>query len=47
MFSGELSTLLSGRYVEIEVFPLSLIEYAMFHDKPVSSQLFEEYLKYG
>lgn len=32
MLSGELATLLSGRYVTIHVFPLSLAEYASVHD---------------
>lgn len=50
LLSSELSTLLSGRYVEIKMQPLSFSEYLEFnddtgaHDPPA---LFEAYLKYG
>ena len=50
MLSSEISTLLSGRYVEIAVFPLSFREYLSFlpeerrHDKDA---VFQRYLKYG
>ena len=47
MLSSELSTLLTGRYVEIGVFPLDLEEYTLFSKKPLTRELFEEYLQYG
>jgi predicted AAA+ superfamily ATPase len=47
MLSSELSTLLTGRYIEIEVFPLDVEEYALFAKKPLTRELFEEYLQYG
>lgn len=50
LLSSELSTLLSGRYVEIKMYPLSFKEYLEFNgltvkDYPIS--LWEDYLKYG
>ena len=49
LLSSELSTLLSGRYVEIKVYPLSFKEYLMFnnYDKSNLEDKFNEYLKYG
>ena len=50
MLSSELSTLLSGRYVEIPVFPLSFREYLEFLPATRSSDreaAFQSYLKYG
>ncbi|MDD2565501.1 MAG: ATP-binding protein [Candidatus Gracilibacteria bacterium] len=47
MLSSELSTLITGRYIEFEVFPLSFKEYCVFADKEKSKDLFLEYLKYG
>lgn len=52
VLSGELATLLSGRYVEIPVFPLSYSEYSAFaqaHRWPVTSEdeIFQRYLTYG
>lgn len=44
MFSGELSTLLSGRYVEFKVFPLSYDEYIAMHDLPAGRQSYLEYM---
>jgi len=49
LLSSELSTLLSGRYVEIQMYPLSFQEYLDFNDlneENIESK-FEEYLKYG
>lgn len=49
LLSSELSTLLSGRYVEIKMLPLSFKEYLIFdkkNDKDLKEK-FEEYLKYG
>ncbi|MCI1290380.1 MAG: ATP-binding protein [Lactobacillus sp.] len=52
LLSGELATLLSGRYVEIRVFPLSFRELLDFKhiDNPteqIIEQLYQEYVKYG
>lgn len=46
LLSGELSTKLSGRYIEIEVFPLNFYEYKemkMFLGKEVNSNIFLEF----
>ena len=49
MLSSELATMLTGRYVEIEMFPLSFSEYSRFRLSQGIEQdrLFEEYLLYG
>jgi len=47
LLSSELSTLLTGRYIEFEIFPLSFDEYAVFKQEKKSKQLFLEHLKYG
>ncbi|MDD5021919.1 MAG: ATP-binding protein [Endomicrobiaceae bacterium] len=48
ILSGELATLLSGRYIEIEMLPLSFKEYLDFADKKSDKkEKFKEYLKYG
>ena len=49
LLSSELSTLLSGRYIEIKVYPLSFKEYLEFnnYDKENIESKFNEYLKYG
>lgn len=49
MLSGELATLLSGRYVEIQMLPLSFCEYLDFTDagKDKLTTSFTEYLNYG
>lgn len=49
MLSGELATLLSGRYVEIEMLPLSFVEYLNFtgEDKSDAKTSFNSYLKFG
>lgn len=43
LLSGEISTLLSGRYIEIHVLPLSLSEYRMGMNLPVD-RLFNQYI---
>ncbi len=46
LLSGELTTKLSGRYIEIEVFPLNFYEYKemkMFLGKEVNSNIFLEF----
>ena len=49
LLSSELSTLLSGRYIEIKMYPLSFKEYLIFNNYDTSSieEKFNEYLKYG
>ena len=47
MFSGELSTLLSGRYVEFRIFPLSYDEYANVHLLSVGKQSYMQYMADG
>jgi len=47
MLSSELSTLIAWRYIEFEIFPLSLEEYSIFSEKEITRELFLEYLKYG
>lgn len=47
MLSGDLSTLLSGRYVEIRVHPLTYPEFLVFHDLLDSDEALMKYLNYG
>jgi len=47
LLSSELSTLLSGRYVEIKMLPLSYKEFLDFNDIQSSDENFEVFLKYG
>ena len=48
LLSSELSTLLSGRYIEIKMYPLSFKEYLMFNNYTDNFDArFIEYLKYG
>ncbi len=47
MLSTELSTYLSGRYVEIPVYSLSYPEFLMFHQLEDSDHSFTLYAKYG
>lgn len=51
MLSGEIATLLSGRYIEIPIYPLSFSEFLMFKNIDKNSrfidQAYEEYEKYG
>lgn len=49
LLSSELSTLLSGRYIEIKMYPLSFKEYLNFnnYDNTNLDIKFNEYLKYG
>lgn len=50
LLSSELSTLLSGRYVELKMLPLSFKEYLDFRDFDSSKEIsgfFENYLEFG
>jgi len=47
LLSGELATLLSGRYVEIKMLPLSFKEYISAFDGDNYQQLFLSYMKNG
>ncbi|EOH1314025.1 TPA: ATP-binding protein [Enterococcus faecium] len=51
MLSGEIATLLSGRYIEIPIYPLSFSEFLMFKNIDKNSRLidqaYEEYENYG
>ena len=49
LLSSELSTLLSGRYIEIKMYPLSFKEFLLFnnYDENNIEDKFNEYLKYG
>jgi len=46
MLSGELATLLSGRYVEISMLPFSFQEYCQLNRKP-QEDAFADYMKFG
>lgn len=46
MLSGDLATLLTGRYVEISMFPLSFSEYMQLSNKDKESA-FADYIKYS
>jgi len=47
MLSGELSTYLSGRYIEIKVYGLSYPEFLQFHKLANSKDAFFSYIKFG
>lgn len=49
LLSSELATLISGRYVEIKILPLSFKEYYEYYCDTLKSkeELFNDYLKYG
>ena len=49
LLSSELATLLSGRYIEIKMFPLSFKEFLEFNNYDINNieDKFNEYLKYG
>ena len=47
MLSGELATLLSGRYIEINMLPLSFAEHIELADTPDRKIEFDSYMRYG
>lgn len=48
MFSGELATKLTGRYIELGICPLSLSEFKAFYPEYASEgELFTNYLRFG
>ena len=47
MLSGELATLLAGRYIQIPIYSLSYIEFLKFHQKIDSTENLLGYLKFG
>ena len=47
LLSGELATLLSGRYIEIKMLPLSFSEFCEQKEKTNADALFAEYMKNG
>lgn len=47
MLSGELSTNLSGRYIEIDIHSLSYAEFLLFHSLEEGDEAFLKYIKYG
>ena len=47
MLSSELSTLLSGRYEEIQILPLSYLEFLQFHSLDDNDDSLMKYLEYG
>lgn len=46
LLSGELATYLTGRFVEIKIYPFSFLEF-LEYKKSKKEELFTEYLKYG
>lgn len=47
LLSGDIAGFLSGRYVELQVFSLSYVEFLDFHQLSECSDSLEKYLKYG
>ena len=47
MLSSELSTHISGRYIEVKVLPLSFSEYLELHPSDDKDGRFRDYLRYG
>jgi len=47
MLSGELATLLSGRYIEFTVYSLSFLEFLNFHKLDNTDESLALYMKYG
>ncbi len=47
MLSGELSTLISGRYIEFKIYSLTFPEFINFHNLENDQESFETYMIYG
>jgi uncharacterized protein len=47
ILSGEIAAHLSGRYIEIDVFSLSYLEFLLFHELEKNKESFFKYIKYG
>jgi predicted AAA+ superfamily ATPase len=48
MLSSELSTLISGRYIEFHIYPLTFKEYINYsHIEKSVDKLFLNYIKFG
>ncbi len=47
LLSSELATLLSGRYIEVKMLPLSLKEYKDAYPKLSNDELYQKYISYG
>jgi predicted AAA+ superfamily ATPase len=47
LLSGDLTTYLTGRYIEFPIYPLSFSEFCIFKKETESRENFLEYLKYG
>ncbi len=47
LLSGELSTHLTGRYMEIKMYPFSYQEFLDYKQEESNSKLFDEYIQYG
>jgi uncharacterized protein len=47
LLSSELATLLSGRYIEIKMLPLSFKEYKNVYKKLNNDELYQKYISYG
>ncbi len=47
LLSGELATLLSGRYVEFDIYPFSFFEFSEYKNLPADKKTFISYLQTG
>lgn len=47
LLSSEIATLLTGRFLEIEIFPLSLNEFTKFHRLETNQDSLLKYIRYG
>ena len=47
LLSGEMGTLLSGRYIEFEIFPLTYVEYLTINNYKDSEEIFYKFIQFG
>ncbi|HMQ95613.1 MAG TPA: ATP-binding protein [Candidatus Saccharibacteria bacterium] len=47
MLSGDLATVLSGRYIELSILPFSFAEFAASYSNTPSNEIFADYFEYG